>query len=138
VVAAEEGNDGLMRDAAAVLAEEVHDIRFEFYDGQQWQQEWPPLSADETTPELPLAVHIVLYLKPRGFSPAYADQPGAVLDLSTFPQRRLIVPLPAAELPDPSATTTNPSSGSPSSSGSGASGTNPTGSSATGGTGAKQ
>jgi prepilin-type N-terminal cleavage/methylation domain-containing protein len=118
VVAAEEGDDtARMSEGAAVLAAEVADIHFEFYDGQQWQEAWPPESADETTPKLPLAVHIILYFKLPGFASDYAGL--SSFDLGALPQRRLIVPLPAAELPDESAsaaTQNSSSSGSNSSS----------------------
>jgi hypothetical protein len=115
----EEGTDEqLMRSNSKVLAEEVVRIRFEYNDGTQWYENWPPAepTTEEEAAQLPLAVHVVLYLKPPGFDEEYGGQAWGGIDMSTFPQRRLIVPLPAAEPPDASAGTTSPDSSSPDSS----------------------
>ncbi len=105
----------LMRTNSKLLADEVVRIRFEYTDGSgQWYEVWPPAEPQSETEAalLPLAVHVVLYLKPPGFDNEFAGQAWSGLDMTGFPQRRLIVPLPAAELPDESATSSSSDSSS--------------------------
>jgi hypothetical protein len=134
--------DQLMQTSSRLLADEVVGIRFEFSDGQQWYENWPPEQAtsEEMAAVLPLAVHVIVYLKTPGFDEEYAGASWEGLNLSGFPQRRIVVPLPVANA-DQSSGTSGSSSDSPdsnsnssnssSSSSNGTSGT-PSGTSGTG------
>src|SRR5205085_8548007 len=94
LIAAQQGTDQtLIATSATLLASEVVKVHFQYSDGQQWYENWPPTDPQSAADaaQLPLAVHVVLYLKPPDFDGNYGG------DMSGFPQRRMIVPLPAAE-----------------------------------------
>jgi type II secretory pathway pseudopilin PulG len=81
-------------NAAKLLAREVFNVTFRYYDGAQWLEEWDSTARNE----LPKAIEIVLTL--RDEQPA----PGAVIydeepDAYALPQtnHRMVVPLPTAE-----------------------------------------
>jgi prepilin-type N-terminal cleavage/methylation domain-containing protein len=120
--------ESLVQEHAQLLADEVVRINFQYSDGQQWYETWPPAEpqSQQEAAQLPLAVHVILYLKPPGFDAEYGGQDWSGIDVSGFPQRRLIVPLPAAEPAGGSASSSSSSdssssnsTGSPSNSSSG-------------------
>jgi prepilin-type N-terminal cleavage/methylation domain-containing protein len=124
---------------AKLLAAEVVAIRFQYSDGSQWYDIWPPEAATDqkSAAKLPMAVHVVLTFRPEN-SEEFDVASLSALDLAGLPQRRLIVHLPSAVPPGEEQDTSSPSGTQPDSSSSSSSGTSGQSSSGTQGTGAKQ
>ena len=85
--AVENGNFSTLSQTGDVIAPEVVDLQFEYFDGVNWQIEW----SSDTYEELPLAIRISLSMINPDL-PADADQESAV---RTFTH---IVRLPMAKL----------------------------------------
>jgi type II secretory pathway pseudopilin PulG len=81
-------------NAAKLLAREVFNVTFRYYDGAQWLEEWDSTARNE----LPKAIEIVLTLRdeqPTSGAFLFDEEP----DPTALPQtiHRMVVPLPTAE-----------------------------------------
>lgn len=61
----EAGDDATMAEQAQLLAEEVDELRFEYYDGFYWLDEWDSVAMER----VPQAIRVTIGLKPHEVEP---------------------------------------------------------------------
>ena len=81
-------------DSSNLVASEIAEIRFRYFDGDDWQTEWN----SEEQGGFPPAIEIVLVIDPTR-STSGQDYQYSGFDSAVMEQYRSVVHLPAAELP---------------------------------------
>ena len=96
-VASLAGDSGLVAapdDNSDLVASEVADIRFRYFDGEDWQSAWD----SEELGGFPTAIEVILVIDPTR-STSGADYQYNGFDSAVMEQYRSVVHMPAAELP---------------------------------------
>lgn len=96
-VASHAGDSGLVATPdgnSELVASEVADIRFRYFDGENWQSQWD----SEENGGFPTAIEFILVIDPTR-STSGADYLYNGFDSAVMEQYRSVVHLPAAELP---------------------------------------
>ena len=96
-VASHAGDSGLVAtpdDNSELIASEVADIRFRYFDGEAWQSEWD----SQERGGFPTAIEVILVIDPTR-STSGEDYRYDGFNSAVMEQDRSVVHLPAAELP---------------------------------------
>ena len=96
-VASHAGDSGLAAtpdDNSDLVASEVADIRFRYFDGEDWQSDWD----SEELGGFPTAIEVILVIDPTR-STSGADYQYNGFNSAVMEQYRSVVHMPAAELP---------------------------------------
>ena len=96
-VASHAGDSGLVATPdgnSELVASEVADIQFRYFDGENWQSQWD----SEENGGFPTAIEFILVIDPTR-STSGADYLYNGFDSAVMEQYRSVVHLPAAELP---------------------------------------
>jgi len=96
-VASHAGDSGLVTspdDNSNLIASEVAEVRFRYFNGDNWQSEWD----SEENGGFPTAIEVILVIDPTR-STSGADYLYNGFDSAVMEQYRSVVHLPAAELP---------------------------------------
>ena len=96
-VASLAGDSGLVAtpdDNSDLVASEVADIRFRYFDGEDWQSDWD----SEELGGFPTAIEVILVIDPTR-STSGADYQYNGFNSAVMEQYRSVVHMPAAELP---------------------------------------
>lgn len=93
--AGEEGAVSNVDDYTELLAPEVSEIRFRYFDGTDWQLEWDSVDQDG----FPLAIEVIVVIDPERVKSTDGDYQYGGFDPNSMQQIRQVIHLPIAEMP---------------------------------------
>lgn len=94
--AGEEGAVSNVDDYTELLAPEIPEIRFRYFNGTDWQSTWDSVEEDG----FPLAIEVIVVIDPKRSQSVAGDYQYGGFDFETMQQIRQVIHLPIAEMPE--------------------------------------